>query len=91
MEELTVSRALQEAASQVPHKAFLHEGHEKVTFEELEVVTDRLASSFLKEGLSRGDNIGIIALNQLEWLYTYFARCKSRYGCCSSECSIPCF
>jgi fatty-acyl-CoA synthase len=39
-------------------------------------ISDRVASGLLKLGFKKGERIGIIGLNQPEWLYTYFAAAK---------------
>ncbi|MBU2515035.1 AMP-binding protein [bacterium] len=53
----------------------IYEGRE-ITFGEVDAISDRVASGLLKLGFNKGDKIGIIALNQPEWLYTYFAAAK---------------
>ncbi|QQK78693.1 acyl--CoA ligase [Salicibibacter cibi] len=80
MEKPTVAHMLENAVSAVPDSVFLHEGPKNVTFRELDNVTDQLATAFIKDGLRKGDKLGIIALNQLEWLYTYFAAMKIGVG-----------
>ncbi|PWA12802.1 long-chain fatty acid--CoA ligase [Pueribacillus theae] len=80
MEKWTIQSALSNAVSKTPDKVFLYEGDKQLTFKELDERTDRLAYAFLKEGIKRGDNIGIIALNQFEWLYTFFAAAKIGAG-----------
>ena len=39
-------------------------------------VSDRVACGLLDQGFQKGDRIGIIGLNQPEWLYAYFAAAK---------------
>ncbi|MBT4265742.1 MAG: AMP-binding protein [Deltaproteobacteria bacterium] len=54
---------------------FVYQGKE-VSFQEMDVTSDRVAWGLLNLGFKPGDRLGIIGLNQLEWLYTYFAAVK---------------
>ena len=38
--------------------------------------SDRVAAGLLQLGVQKGDRIGIIGLNQPEWIYLYFAAAK---------------
>jgi acyl-CoA synthetase (AMP-forming)/AMP-acid ligase II len=80
MGELTktdlVWKALAEAAGTLPdRRGYIYQGQE-ICFKEMDVLSDQVAAGFLKLGLTKGDRIGIIGLNQPEWLYTYFAAAK---------------
>jgi acyl-CoA synthetase (AMP-forming)/AMP-acid ligase II len=80
MEELIrtniVWKALAEAARILPdRRGYIYQGRE-ISFKEMDVLSDQVAAGFLKMGLAKGDRIGIIGLNQPEWLYTYFAAAK---------------
>lgn len=71
-----IGRALEQAAEESPDQTMMiYEGKE-ISFGEVNMITDRVAAGLLKLGFSKGDKIGIIALNQPEWLYTYFAAAK---------------
>lgn len=76
----TINDILQKAVRTCPDNIFLWEDSRSLTYKQLDNVTDRLASALLKEGLQRGDHLGILALNQLEWLITYFAAAKIGVG-----------
>jgi len=71
---------LQEAMQYCPEKPFLIEANKRITYKELDEATDRLANGLLLHGLKRGDHIAILALNQLEWLITFFAAAKVGIG-----------
>lgn len=58
---------------------FIYQG-EAVTYREFDRITDEIATAFLRMGLKKGDRVGIIALNQPEWLYTFFAANKVGIG-----------
>ncbi|MFP4473917.1 MAG: class I adenylate-forming enzyme family protein [Desulfatibacillaceae bacterium] len=69
-------KALDEAARFSPDAtAFAYFGQNH-TWRQLDDVSDRLASAFLRAGIAKGDHVGLIALNQPEWLYVYFAAVK---------------
>lgn len=72
----TVADYLQNAVNTYPNREFLTQGDESVTFSQLEERSDRIAMYFINCGLKKGDKVGVIALNQLEWLYTFFAAAK---------------
>jgi acyl-CoA synthetase (AMP-forming)/AMP-acid ligase II len=72
----TVWEALHKAAEEMPEKAAYIYEDRPISFSELDAATDRVASQLLRLGYRKGDRIGIIGLNQPEWLYTYFAAAK---------------
>jgi acyl-CoA synthetase (AMP-forming)/AMP-acid ligase II len=72
----TVNEALEIAVQHQPNKPFLYYGDQAVTYRELDDISDRLACSFLRRGIKRGDRIAVVAMNQPEWIYTYFAAVK---------------
>jgi acyl-CoA synthetase (AMP-forming)/AMP-acid ligase II len=72
----TVWEALHRAAEEMPDRtAYIYEDS-PISFGEMDAATDRVASQLLRLGYRKGDRIGIIGLNQPEWLYTYFAAAK---------------
>jgi fatty-acyl-CoA synthase len=75
-----VWKALKTASQNYPNKPFLLYRGKTITYQELDQISDKLAYSFLRIGIKRGDNIAIIALNQPEWLYAYFAASKIGAG-----------
>ena len=69
-------KALDDAAREVPNdRMYIYKDH-TISFREVDEASDHVATWLLKQGVRRGDRIGIIALNQPEWLYTYFAAAK---------------
>jgi long-chain acyl-CoA synthetase len=55
--------------------AFLS-GEERITYQQFLDKVDRLACGLSRIGLKRGDRIGILALNSLEFIYLYGAAAK---------------
>jgi acyl-CoA synthetase (AMP-forming)/AMP-acid ligase II len=80
LQDWIVHKVLSEAVEKHPDKPFLICNEESVTFKELDEISDVLASGLLEEGFEKGDCIAVMALNQVEWLYTYFAAAKIGVG-----------
>lgn len=69
-------RALKEAAQdRSSGRGYTWQGSD-LTFEQVDERSDHVAAGLLRLGFQKGDRIGIIALNQPEWVYTYFAAAK---------------
>jgi fatty-acyl-CoA synthase len=56
-------------------RMYVYQG-QGISFQEVNERSDRIASGLLRLGFGKGDRIGLIGLNQPEWLYTYFAAAK---------------
>lgn len=69
-------KALDEASKLVPNDRMYIYKDRTISFSEIDNASDRVASWFLNRGIGKGDRIGIIALNQPEWLHVYFAAAK---------------
>lgn len=69
-------KALEHTAEEHGNRtAYIYQGRQ-ITFKEVSEAADRVACGLLNLGFEKGDRIGIIGLNQPEWLYTYFAAAK---------------
>ena len=69
-------QALKDAVQADPNgRGYIYNGRD-ITFKEVDDISDRVACGLLKLGFQKGDRIGIIGLNQPEWIYTYFAAAK---------------
>ena len=71
-----MGRVLKDLAETTPDAPAYYFYGREISFKEMDDLSDKLAYGFLKEGILRGDRIGIIALNQPEWLAAYFAAAK---------------
>jgi fatty-acyl-CoA synthase len=72
----TIGEVLSETAKELPDKTGYIYEEKPISFSEMDAAASRVASHLLRLGYHKGDRIGIIALNQPEWLYTYFAAAK---------------
>ena len=52
------------------------EGDEQHDWAAVDAASDRLACGLIGLGLQRGDRIGVLALNQIEWLLLFYAAAK---------------
>lgn len=71
-----IGKALDEAAREMPDGRMYVYKDRTISFREVDEASDRVAAGLIKRGIAKGDRIGIIALNQPEWLYVYFAAAK---------------
>jgi fatty-acyl-CoA synthase len=69
-------KALDEAAREMPDRKMYVYKDLSISFKDMDDASDRVATWLLRRGVRKGDRIGVIALNQPEWLYTYFAAAK---------------
>ncbi len=69
---VTVADALAHAAATRPGTAYIDGGREW-SWRQVAEASAHLAGQLRQRGLGRGDRIGIILPNQIEWLLTYFA------------------
>ncbi len=67
---------LDRAAKSVPDKTCYFFMGKEYDFKAVDEMSDRLACGLFELGICKGDRIGIIALNQPEWVFTYFAAAK---------------
>ncbi len=72
----TVWKTLEAAVQAMPDRVGFIYQNKEISFREMDKISNQVASGLLKMGCKKGDRIGIIALNQPEWLYTYFAAAK---------------
>lgn len=72
----TLASTLSTAAMQHGDATALIEGVHRVSYADWDIAVRQLASGLLSFGFMRGDRIGIVAPNQVEWLQLFFAAAK---------------
>ena len=72
-----VQRLVVDAARRWPHKTAIVDGDRRVTFGELDTYTDRFAVALQGVGVSKGDFVGILAPNCLEFEIGFFGILKA--------------
>ena len=65
----TIWEALKEAAQALPDRTSYIYGSEEISFKEMDDRSDKVAAGLLQLGIKKGDRLGIIGLNQPEWVY----------------------
>jgi fatty-acyl-CoA synthase len=70
---LTIGAALSQASQQWGQRTAYLCGQQAYGFADVEGTSKRIACGLLGLGLARGDRIGVIGLNQIEWLQLFFA------------------
>src|SRR4030042_2001190 len=71
--DFTVYEAARRNAQVFPDRMAIVDGEKRLTFKQLLDLVNRLAVGLRKEGIKRGDRIGILSKNNLEYLALYFA------------------
>jgi len=72
----TIAAALKDAVqSRADHSGYIFQSRQ-ISFAEMDEWSDRAATGLLQLGMQKGDRIGIIGLNQPEWIILYFAAAK---------------
>lgn len=74
---LNIGEALRVNASKYPHKMALKDEHRTLTFSELNTRVNKLANALLGAGLKKGDKLGVISYNCIEFMEIYLAAAKS--------------
>jgi len=74
---LNLKQVLQETASEVPGKAALVFGGQKLTYEELEEASNRVAMALVGLGVQKGDHVAILLSHSPQWVINYFGVIKA--------------
>lgn len=69
LEERTIGRILADKAQRVPDRAFLLWQGQKITYGELEAMTNRYANGFAAHGIRHGDHVAVILPNCPEFFW----------------------
>jgi fatty-acyl-CoA synthase len=59
-----------------PDRVAVRFGSRQLTYDELDERSDRLASALRAHGFVKGDRVGVLLYNRLEWVETFFALAK---------------
>ena len=76
IQRLNVGDALTRTAWRAPDKEAIVDGERRFTYRELNEATNRLASTLLARGVSRGDPVLLMAGNCVEFVESYYALAK---------------
>lgn len=73
---LTVPSVLDHRATATPDSPFIEFNGESISYSELSIRVDRVATAWLQSGLSHGDRVAIASRNSVDWLVTYLATAR---------------
>ena len=74
---MLVHHFLEQSAARHPHKTALIFGEQRLTYQQIDAMANRLANAFLAHGLQRGDRVGIYLNNSIETVVGIFATLKA--------------
>ena len=69
----TIPALLRSCAARFGDKPFLVSDGQELTYAELDLRSGRLAMALLAEGIGKGDHVGILMPNSVEWAVAWFA------------------
>lgn len=69
----TVPALVRSSAARFGDKTFLIAGEEQLSYAELDVQSAQLAAQLLALGIGKGDHVGILMPNSVEWVLAWFA------------------
>jgi len=67
---------LEDKARVNKEKVFLYFKDKKITYREINEISNRIANGFLKIGIKKGDHVAVMMANCLECVYTWFGLAK---------------
>ena len=70
---MAVSELLRQAAARWPGKEAVVDRDQRLRYEALNELVDRLAGGFIRYGIASGDRVGVMARNSLEQVATFLA------------------
>jgi len=72
----TLGSRLEKLARIIPHGIAFIQRNRRVTWEEFDQQVNRLANGLLELGINKGERVGIVGFNSIEWMVANFAIAK---------------
>jgi len=69
---MNIKQALGDTASAIPHKEAIVLGAQRVTYGELDEISNRIANALLDMGMKKGTHVAILMSHSPEWVINYF-------------------
>ena len=73
---MNVKQALQNTASEIPHKEAIVLGTQRISYGELDKASNRVANALMKLGMKKGTHVAILMSHSPEWVISYFGVIK---------------
>jgi acyl-CoA synthetase (AMP-forming)/AMP-acid ligase II len=73
---MNIKEALENTASEIPHKEALVLGAQRVTYGELDEASNKVANALLELGMKKGSHVAILMCHSPEWVINYFGVIK---------------
>ena len=73
----TIGATLAARAALQPADTAYIDGDRPFSWADIDAAADRVAASLLRLGFRKGDRIGVIALNRIEWLQAFFGAMRA--------------
>jgi long-chain acyl-CoA synthetase len=73
---VNIKEALENTASEIPHKEALILGVQRVTYGELDESSNKVANALLGMGMKKGSHVAILMCRSPEWVINYFGVIK---------------
>ena len=74
---MNIKEMLEKTAKEVPQKTAIVLGSQRVTYQELDEASNRMANALIGLGMKKGDHIAILMSYNPEWLINYFGVVKA--------------
>jgi acyl-CoA synthetase (AMP-forming)/AMP-acid ligase II len=74
---MNIKQMLEKTAREVPQKTAIVCGPERVTYQQLDERSNRIANALIELGMRKGDHVAILMSYNPEWLINYFGVVKA--------------
>jgi len=73
---MNIKQTLEDTASKIPHKEAIVLGAQRISYGELDEVSNKVANALLKIGMKKGAHVAILMSHSPEWVINYFGVIK---------------
>jgi long-chain acyl-CoA synthetase len=73
---MNIKEALENTASEIPHKEAIVLGAQRITYGELDEASNKVANALLEVGMKKGDHVAMLMSRRPEWVTNYFGVVK---------------
>ena len=74
---MNIKQMLERTAREVPQKTAIVLGSQRVTYQQLDEASNRVANTLIELGMSKGDHAAILMSCTPEWVINYFGIVKA--------------